>query len=198
MWKATCYCVNIQTAQGLKPTMYPLTYRVGQNHIYTVYIRWFWQENHQIYGHIRCIYTVLANPHLYTPWAKHLSRPKLCSSCFSPLTNTKCGIAHTLPALHFRQCPGRSSRHRPHSKRTCIWFMVAHAFDSWWHVHLIHGGACIWFMVAHAFDSWWHFCARGFSKHTHKLIHWRNPNILTNWYTDGILTYLQIDTLMES
>jgi len=36
--------------------------RVGQNHIYTVYIRYFWQEIHQIYGHIRCIYTVLANP----------------------------------------------------------------------------------------------------------------------------------------
>ena len=26
------------------------TSRVGQNHIYTVYIRYFWQENHQIYG----------------------------------------------------------------------------------------------------------------------------------------------------
>jgi len=37
-------------------------YRVGQNHIYTVYTRYFWQGNHQIYGHIRCIYTVLANP----------------------------------------------------------------------------------------------------------------------------------------
>jgi hypothetical protein len=36
--------------------------RVGQNHIYTVFIRYFWQGNHQIYGHIRCIYTVLANP----------------------------------------------------------------------------------------------------------------------------------------
>jgi len=36
--------------------------RVGQNHIYTVYIRCFWQRNHQKYGHIRCIYTVLANP----------------------------------------------------------------------------------------------------------------------------------------
>jgi len=39
--------------------------RVGQNHIYTVYIRYFWyfwQGNHQKYGHIRCIYTVLANP----------------------------------------------------------------------------------------------------------------------------------------
>jgi hypothetical protein len=43
---------------GLKSTID----RVGQNHTYTVYIRYFWQENHQIYGHIRCIYTVLANP----------------------------------------------------------------------------------------------------------------------------------------
>jgi hypothetical protein len=37
-------------------------FRVGQNHIYTVYIRYFWQGNHQIYGHIRCIYLVLVNP----------------------------------------------------------------------------------------------------------------------------------------
>jgi hypothetical protein len=36
--------------------------RVGQNHVYTVFIRYVWQGNHQIYGHIRCIYTVLANP----------------------------------------------------------------------------------------------------------------------------------------
>jgi len=36
--------------------------RVGQNHICTVYIRYFWQGFYQIYGHIRCIYTVLANP----------------------------------------------------------------------------------------------------------------------------------------
>jgi hypothetical protein len=52
--------------------------RVGQNHIYTVYIRYFWQGNHQIYGHIRCIYTVLANPKhvtkctLYDAAALHL------------------------------------------------------------------------------------------------------------------------------
>jgi len=39
--------------------------RVGQIHIYTVYIRYRWQGNHQIYGHIRCIYTVLANPVIY-------------------------------------------------------------------------------------------------------------------------------------
>ena len=40
--------------------------RVGQYHIYTVYIRYFWQGKHQIYGHIRCMYTVLANP-MYNP-----------------------------------------------------------------------------------------------------------------------------------
>jgi hypothetical protein len=26
------------------------------------YIRYFWQENHQIFGHIPCSYTVLASP----------------------------------------------------------------------------------------------------------------------------------------
>jgi len=36
--------------------------RVGQNHVYTVHIRYFWQGINQIYGHIWCIYTVLANP----------------------------------------------------------------------------------------------------------------------------------------
>jgi hypothetical protein len=40
---------------------------LAQNHIYTVYIRYFLQGNHQIYGHIRCIYTVLANPNHLTP-----------------------------------------------------------------------------------------------------------------------------------
>jgi len=35
---------------------------IGQNHTYAVYLRYFWQENHQIYGHIRCRNTVLANP----------------------------------------------------------------------------------------------------------------------------------------
>jgi len=46
--------------------------RVGQNHIYiyiyTVYIRCFWQGYHQIYDHIRCIYTVLANPRYTVFW----------------------------------------------------------------------------------------------------------------------------------
>ena len=29
--------------------------RVDQNQIHTVYIGYFWQGNHQMYGHIRCI-----------------------------------------------------------------------------------------------------------------------------------------------
>ena len=36
--------------------------KVGQNHICTVYVWYVWQGNHKIYGHIRCIYTALANP----------------------------------------------------------------------------------------------------------------------------------------
>ena len=35
-----------------------------------MYTRCFWQENHQIYGHIRCIYTVLANPTYDKGWPK--------------------------------------------------------------------------------------------------------------------------------
>jgi len=30
-------------------------------YVYTVYIQYFWQGNHHTYGHIRCVYTVLAN-----------------------------------------------------------------------------------------------------------------------------------------
>jgi hypothetical protein len=30
--------------------------------LYTAYIRYFWQGNHRVYGHIWCVYTVWANP----------------------------------------------------------------------------------------------------------------------------------------
>jgi len=46
-WWARSLCVFL----GLARTIY----------IYTVYIRYYWQGNHQMYGHIQCIYTVLAN-----------------------------------------------------------------------------------------------------------------------------------------
>jgi hypothetical protein len=37
--------------------------RVGQkNHIFTVFIRYSRQKNHQIHRHIWCTYMVLANP----------------------------------------------------------------------------------------------------------------------------------------
>ena len=44
--------------------------RVGQNYIYTVFLAGNSWEIHQIYGYIRCIYTVLANP----THALHFSR----------------------------------------------------------------------------------------------------------------------------
>jgi len=58
--------------------------RVGQNHIYTVYIRYFWQGNHQMYGYIRCIYTVLANPMHHTYPHPHVPQFRACDKfdCF--------------------------------------------------------------------------------------------------------------------
>ena len=64
--------------------------RVGQNHIYTVCIRYFWQGNHHIYGHIRCIYTVLANP-MYVAQAYPACIPIHCS-----LHPTQLGLARTV------------------------------------------------------------------------------------------------------
>jgi hypothetical protein len=40
--------------------------RVGQHHMYTMYTRCFWKGNYQSYGHVRRIYTVLAN-YVYVP-----------------------------------------------------------------------------------------------------------------------------------
>jgi len=57
LW-ALCVRLNQPAAVHVKHLMS----RVGQNHIYTVHIRYTWQGDHQIYGHIRCVYTVLANP----------------------------------------------------------------------------------------------------------------------------------------
>ena len=49
-----CYaCLFVRKYLRLARTIYK---------IYTVYVRYFWQVNHQIYGHIHCIYTVQANP----------------------------------------------------------------------------------------------------------------------------------------
>ena len=71
---------------------YYLMSRVGQNPIHTVYIRYFWLGNHQIYGHIRCMYTVLANP---------------SNVCYSQPLNTLSYHAHTdhAPMATFRGAP---------------------------------------------------------------------------------------------
>ena len=53
---------------GLARTMYT----------YTVYMQYFWLGNHQIYGHIQCIYTVLANPNLTAAYDFHGSEHRCC------------------------------------------------------------------------------------------------------------------------
>ena len=40
-------------------------------YVYTVYIRYYRQGNHHTYGHIQCVYTVLANP-------RHMGSPSTC------------------------------------------------------------------------------------------------------------------------
>jgi len=40
---------------------------LGQNHMYMVHKRHVWQGNHQIYGHVRCIYRVGQN-RICTPY----------------------------------------------------------------------------------------------------------------------------------
>ena len=48
-----------------------------------MYIRYLWQGNHQIYGHIRCIYTVLANPKhcLCATFKLFVTRVEPCVPC---------------------------------------------------------------------------------------------------------------------
>jgi len=78
----------------------PYIYRVGQNPIYTVYVRYFWQGNHQIHGHIRCIYTVLANT-IYTPYVcMVLADPSHVTMCiYTTLLILADQNAYELPCL---------------------------------------------------------------------------------------------------
>jgi len=94
---------------GREITIYTVIYgvyiiRVGQNHIYTVCIRYFWQGNHHIYAHLRCRYTVLANP-IYKVLANptfttthpcSVARGKLKSDrrrvCLEPPTKERCQL----------------------------------------------------------------------------------------------------------
>jgi hypothetical protein len=58
------FMIDAFELQLLRPFVLHLSscVRVGQNHIYKVSIWYSWQVLHQIYCHIRRIYTVLANP----------------------------------------------------------------------------------------------------------------------------------------
>ena len=53
-------CISTQVHCSCKTCSVLLTGRVGQNHIYTMYIRYFRQGNHKIYGHIQFWPTLLA------------------------------------------------------------------------------------------------------------------------------------------
>jgi hypothetical protein len=74
--------------------------RVGQNHIYTytVYIRYFWQGYHQIYGHIRCTYTALAYPSKSLSWAMSASnKARLSTVAWSSQSPLKHSLKPTPP-----------------------------------------------------------------------------------------------------
>jgi hypothetical protein len=63
----TIYIRCVYGIFGREITIYTVIYGVYIRfwptlHIYAVNKRCFWQGNHQVYGHIRCVYTVLANP----------------------------------------------------------------------------------------------------------------------------------------
>jgi len=71
--------------------------------MYTVYLRYCWQRNHQIYGHIRCIYTVLANP----TYNLHINQEKGASACLDSVDQRPVSIVsgvqffaeHNRPAI---------------------------------------------------------------------------------------------------
>jgi len=72
------YGYHLSSGAGSKPSLHffwpPLTFlalfsrggvgwaRTIYLYVYAVYIRYFKQGNHHTYSHIRCVYTVLANP----------------------------------------------------------------------------------------------------------------------------------------
>ena len=60
VYACLCACVRVCVfvlKHGPPVMVGMLLYRVDQNHIYKVYIQYFWQGNHQINGHIKCIYS---------------------------------------------------------------------------------------------------------------------------------------------
>ena len=114
--------------------------RFCQNHVYTVYIQYFWQGNPQIYGHIRCVYTVLANLKLRCPmrcschsmlfiisiWTLLLIQAacyKLCYRAMGLLPRLVWGVISAACVMSFRHTTGSSSCFIGHS-HTHSWDFV--------------------------------------------------------------------------
>ena len=78
---------------------------VNGRYTYTVYIRCFWQGFNQIYNHIRCICTVLANPILYHIYKSFLCADVSGSQHCVPKVFVICDIALTvrLAVYHIRR-----------------------------------------------------------------------------------------------
>jgi len=60
-----CVCAFVRASEFTKvlgDVAYLGWTRTVTLYVYTVYKRYFKQGNHHAYGHIRCVYTVLANP----------------------------------------------------------------------------------------------------------------------------------------
>ena len=99
--------------------------RVGQNQIYTVNIRYFWQGNHQIYGHIQCIYTVLANPNHAKSRDRKLYAQHTATTCWrgwlhfpsrsSPLPRHRCKHTAAGTGKHWIVCVHMSTRTHTHT-----------------------------------------------------------------------------------
>ena len=98
-----------------------------------MYIRYFWQGNHQIYGRTQCTYTIVANPIQNTDKSRssqllqkigalHSSRQMVIRLC-SSLRLARTVRAHrTLP--YVRKCPARNTVYTS----ICLTGVILYAF----------------------------------------------------------------------
>ena len=137
-------CVRLHHARVYALTIHHTHVRlmiwVGQNLIYTVHIPYMWQGNHQIYGHIRCVHTVLANP-AHDPRLviyNHTSRSY--KTVITVLNHVGIsGICKGVALIHFsllfffhKLDPLRNHRPRFHHRRPCVLhFSLLFFFISW-------------------------------------------------------------------
>jgi len=185
-------------------SIYRYICRVGQNHIYGLYTV-FWQGNHRIYGHKRCIYTVLANPiymqllHIHNIW------PALCSIPL-PSTATEvnpCSAARTHAHLnlnhHHTHVPPHSSQHSNKREINPCPFARTHACTSsrmhaCTHAHsiaLVHASnhsSCL--LTTQQYQTTVTSCTYAqihkrthTHKYTHTRLHTRTPNTHTYTHT---------------